>query len=320
MYLTLIYTNLKLNTDAFPIPWQNDLDTVRLIIQSFIHRVVDGDICFDPPATDDLHKAVVKELEALNIPIASVQCWILWGCQLVENFYPNHPVDLKVLIVICSLAIFYIDDVLAGKPELLLSFQPNILAGISQPDLILESLSSTLIPRMWTYFDSLAANAIAVGFYEFINGTAMEVITKTMVHSPSAPRFPEYVRLKAGAPTPYAYWLFYSPSHSSIQSYVQSIPDLLALINRVNDILSFYKEELAGEDDNFVHMTAKISNKSVTLTLQDICDESLQLIDDVSKTLAMYPGHLALFRGFLSGYLRFHTSTTRYRLRDLMTI
>jgi hypothetical protein len=171
---------------------------------------------------------------------------------------------------------------------------------------------------MWDYYDAFSANAIAVGFYEFINGTVMEELAKVIPLRSCAPNFPEYVRLKSGAPAQYAYWLFPRHRHPDLGTYAQAIPDLLAFINRVNDILSFYKEELAGEEDNFVHMRAKISGKDLISTLEDICDETLQLIDNISATLADKPAH-AVFQEYITGYLRFHLSTTRYRLEELMT-
>lgn len=225
---------------------------------------------------------------------------------------------LKVLIAICNLVIFHIDDTLSETPEVLHAFQVNLLTGQTQPDPMLECLAKVLIPRMWRYYHPLAANAIAIGFYEFIQGTAMESLTKNMNHHPSAPEFPEYVRLKSGAPAQYAYWLFHHPSRPDITPYAQTIPDFLAVINRVNDILSFYKEELAGEDDNFVHMRAKITGKGVIAALNEICEETLLLIDCISDTLSETPEHLIIFEEFMVRYLRFHTSTTRYQLKELM--
>ncbi|GJJ13593.1 hypothetical protein Clacol_007849 [Clathrus columnatus] len=293
---------------------------IRDILSSFIRRASrHGALNFDPPPTNHLEPEVLKEVNELNIDLSSVQRWFTWACQVAEGFYPSHPTDLKVLIAISNLAIFYIDDNLSKKPELLYAFQLNLLNGIPQSDPILECLSKVLIPRMWKYFHPLAANAIAVGFYEFIQGTAMESITKKMTHIPSAPEFPEYVRLKSGAPAPYAYWLFYHPDCPDVSPYLQGIPDFLGVLNRINDILSFYKEELAGEDDNFVHMRAKVSGrKGIVVTLREICEETLILIDCISDTLSGTPEHLAVFQGFIIRYIRFHTSTTRYQLKELM--
>ncbi|GJJ15707.1 hypothetical protein Clacol_009985 [Clathrus columnatus] len=297
----------------------SQLGSVRDIVRYFVRRASrNGSLNFEPPRTDELKAQVLKEIDELGIDVSSIQRWLTWACQVAEGFYPYHPMDLKVLITICNLAIFHIDDNLSKTPEILHAFQLNLLTGITQSDPILECLSKVLIPRMWKYYHPLAANAIAIGFYEFIQGTAMESLTKNMKHHPSAPEFPEYVRLKSGAPAQYAYWLFYHPARPDITPFVQAIPDFLAIINRVNDILSFYKEELAGEDDNFVHMRAKLAGKGVVAALDEICEETLLLIDCISDTLTDTPEHQIIFQEFIVRYLRFHTSTTRYRLKELM--
>jgi hypothetical protein len=154
--------------------------------------------------------------------------------------------DLKVLIVVSHLVLFYIDDILSQNPSALYEFQTNLINRRPQGHPFLDCLVEHLIPRMWHYFDPVAANAITIGFYEFILGTAMESLTKKMIHHPSGSGFPEYVRLKSGVPAPCAYWIFPRDKHPDVSAYIQAVPDLLAIINRINDILSFYKEELAG--------------------------------------------------------------------------
>jgi Trichodiene synthase (TRI5) len=207
------------------------LNAIRRIICNFVSRIPQATIRFDSPPVDELQPAVVQELYALGIPLVTIQRWLRWACQVVECFYPKHSFDLKVLIVICNLVIFYIDDTLSINPGPLLSFQLNSLTGRPQEDPILECLAQKLLPRMWAYFDPLAANAIVVSFLEFINGTIMEGMAKSMMPlHPRASTFPEYVRLKSGAPAQYAFWLFPCDKHPDIKSYLQAIPDLLAFI------------------------------------------------------------------------------------------
>ena len=87
----------------------------------------------------------------------------------------------------------------------------------------------------------------------------------------------------------------------------------------MNDILSFYKEELAGEDDNFVHMRAGLSGNGTIAALEEICEETLTEISDVTAILAHDPEAAAVFDCYIHDHLRFHFSTTRYKLEELMT-
>ncbi len=204
---------------------------IRNVIRNFVSCIPQATVRYDSPPVDALQAAVVEELNVLGIPLATIQHWLSWACQVAECFYPKHSLDLKVLIVICNLVIFYIDDILSINPGPLLTFQLNSLRGGPQEDPILECLAQKLLPRMWDYFDPLAANAIAVGFLEFINGTVMEGMAKSMMPLHRCARtFPEYMRLKSGAPAQYAFWLFPRDKQPDLKSYLQAIPDLLAFI------------------------------------------------------------------------------------------
>ncbi|KAF4566207.1 terpene cyclase [Pleurotus pulmonarius] len=295
-----------------------DLDALRDVIRKFVSRIPHVIMRFDPPPTAALQAAVKTELCALKVPLHLIERWIRWSCQVVECFYPLHILELKVLLAICNIIIFHIDDTLSRTPAILLSFQLNIAMGRPQNEPILACLANDILPRMWSYFHPLAANAIVIGFQEFINGTIMENMARSILPiSTSAPSFPEYVRLKSGAPAPYAFWLFPRDSHPDVRTYIQAIPDLMAFINRVNDILSLYKEELAGEDDNYVHMRSTLSSRNIVDTVKEICDETIAEMDRITVTLSHDPAAQATFQGYVSGYLRFHFSTTRYRLEDL---
>ncbi|GJJ08198.1 hypothetical protein Clacol_002406 [Clathrus columnatus] len=292
-------------------------ETVRGIVHSFIQRASPRiPLNFDPPAIDELKVEVLKELEEINLALSLVKKWLTWSCQLVENFYPSFPVDLRVLITLTLLIGFYVEDKVSKTPEALHNFQLNILIGRPQPDEVLECFSKVIMPRMWNQYHPIVANAICIGIYEFIQGNAMEFLLKTIKHHPSAPEFPKYVRLKSGAPAPLAYWLFYNID--DIKSYIQIMPDFFDALNWINDILSFYKEEIDGEDNNFIHMRARATGKSIVTTLEETSEETIFVIQRISETLSGVPEYLNIFEGFVARYIRFHTSTTRYRLKELL--
>ncbi|KAF4585145.1 terpene cyclase [Pleurotus pulmonarius] len=268
-----------------------DLDALRDVIRKFVSRIPHVTMRFDPPPTAALQAAVKTELCALKVPLHLIERWI--RCIARHLQYHNLPHRRHTIEDPCH------------SVEL-----PN------EP--ILACLANDILPRMWSYFHPLAANAIVIGFQEFINGTIMENMARSILPiSTSAPSFPEYVRLKSGAPAPYAFWLFPRDSHPDVRTYIQAIPDLMAFINRVNDILSLYKEELAGEDDNYVHMRSTLSSRNIVDTVKEICDETIAEMDRITVTLSHDPAAQATFQGYVSGYLRFHFSTTRYRLEDL---
>ncbi|KAK6988662.1 terpenoid synthase [Favolaschia claudopus] len=102
-----------------------------------------------------------------------------------------------------------------------------------------------------------------------------------------APKFPHYMRGKSGIAEAYAALIFKATKAQDLPliRYVRALPDLLFFLEVNNDVLSFYKEELAGETYNLIHLRtqslvsvgAKGTGINGQWTLQDtvrlLCDE-----------------------------------------------
>ena len=80
--------------------------------------------------------------------------------------------------------------------------------------------------------------------------------------------------------------------------------------------LSFYKEELAGEINNFVHDRARVTSKEVQEVLQDILDD---VIAAVARARLILQGtkEKETWERFLAGYVAFHFLSPRYKLAAL---
>jgi len=172
---------------------------------------------------------------------------------------------------------------------------------------------------MWDYYSPLAASGITIVFSDFVIGTSMETMTKNMVLHESAVQFPEYLRLKSGMSEAYGHWIFYPSATHNPLSYIQAMPDLVSFINRLNDTFSFYKEDLDGEVDNYVHMQAKLVGCTPLESLERVSHEGTRLYKQIVRILTETSSlkELASFKRFSRGYIRFHLSTPRYRLEDV---
>ena len=84
----------------------------------------------------------------------------------------------------------------------------------------------------------------------------------------------------------------------------------------ISDILSFYKEELANETNNFVHDRARVTGKGIKAVLQDILEE---VINAVTRAREILQGEKEkeTWERFLSGYVAFHFLSPRYKLETL---
>lgn len=290
----------------------------RETLLSFLSRAELDGACFDPVDVQALRVSTVLEFKRRGFDMRNVEPWLDFSCLVGEGYYPHHPMDLKVLITMTNMILTYIDDLLQSDPSALLEILPNLLVGQPQADRQLEFLVKEILPHVRDHYDLLAANAIIGSIHQFFIGVAMEDLNKTVSLSTAAPGYPEFLRLKTGAPEAFAHFIFPSQQHPDPRVYLQAMPDLCAIVNRINDVLSFYKEELQGDVNSFVRMRSKASGIDVVSALRLACDETIQCIDNVASLLSGHSDALSAFRDFVTGYIRFHTSSARYRLKELL--
>lgn len=99
--------------------------------------------------------------------------------------------------------------------------------------------------------------------------------------------------------------------------------------------LSFYKESLAGETDNLIHLRAAAEQKDPLSVLREVVEETLESIRKVEMLTAADPQLAKICRSYVvvsaddareeeradslrtQGYVEFHFRARRYRLEDL---
>jgi len=84
-----------------------------------------------------------------------------------------------------------------------------------------------------------------------------------------------------------------------------------------SDVLSFYKEELAGEDNNYISNEAYSAGESKLVVLSRVAE---RLVADVSQIESSLDGSSKdAFQSFKEGFISFHfTLEKRYRLGELL--
>ena len=93
--------------------------------------------------------------------------------------------------------------------------------------------------------------------------------------------------------------------------------DIHNLIISLSDVLSFYKEELAGERDNYVHDRALVTDKSISMVLTELVNE---LVESIERARSILKGEKEkeAWERLLAGYVAYHYTTPRYRLAELL--
>ena len=63
--------------------------------------------------------------------------------------------------------------------------------------------------------------------------------------------------------------------------------------------LSFYKEELAGETDNYIHMRASAEQKPATAVLHELVEENLESWFKIKQLASVQSGLVEICVGYL---------------------
>ncbi|KAF8187367.1 hypothetical protein K438DRAFT_1506058, partial [Mycena galopus ATCC 62051] len=171
----------------------------------------------------------------------------------------------------------------------------------------------------YKHWDPVCANIMVSAVFDFVGGNVMERRKEilTMEISFTAPNWPTYFRMKTGLAPGFSGGNFPKHAHPDISSYIQVLPDIDAYMCLANDILSFYKEGLAGETTDYVRVRSKATLKSVGHVLVEMVREVGELHARIPATLSGHPAALAAWETFEHGYIAYHLTLGRYKLSEL---
>ena len=83
-----------------------------------------------------------------------------------------------------------------------------------------------------------------------------------------------------------------------------------------SDIFSFYKEELAGERNNYVHNRRAASGQTLSETLAAIVNDAVASVERGRHNLKGKKSR-EVYEQYVRGYIYMHFSTPRYYLDDI---
>ncbi|KAG7096146.1 hypothetical protein E1B28_006819 [Marasmius oreades] len=302
-----------------------ELPCASLDVKSEIKRFLQS-VSYETPSVkfdkDGLKEAVLKEIATWNANdghhgklydrIADQ------AAALVEYSYFHHGFDAKVQFALYSWFMIFIDDLSKRMPNAITEFQHRILLHKPQLDPALEQFPR-ILGNLYLHWDPICANSMVCAALEFISGTVMEdkKEIETMLPHPYAENWPKFLRSKTGIAPAYSYAVFPRTAHPDMSVYVQVLPDMEDFINLGNDILSFYKEDLAGDEMTYVSFRAKITGKRPLRVLSEMVDEITRSHERILKVLSDYPEALKWWLTFERGYIGWHLSLKRYRLSEI---
>ncbi|KAF5311046.1 hypothetical protein D9619_007675 [Psilocybe cf. subviscida] len=238
------------------------------------------------------------------------------GVWLAAEAYGHLKSDLPRLIYIALYTAFitYLDDLFKRDVESVALFGQRLIRGERQGHHVLDGLAHAMNDAE-TQFGRTAANIIIYDTLGYMNSLLIDHETQEVNLSRDALGFPTYMRLLSGVPSCFAVFIF--PPDMPLLSYIQSIPEIRDYICYMNDVLSFYKEEIRGEEDNYISLVATSQRLAKYDVLQKLADDLARTTEQVNKILKEDPAAFHAWSTFKAGYIYFHTSNVRYKLDQL---
>ncbi|OQV04611.1 hypothetical protein CLAIMM_09466 [Cladophialophora immunda] len=249
----------------------------------------------------------------------------------VQKHYKEAAIEVKTFIALYTIFLFYIDDLVVkepGKilPELQKLSSPNTDSIYSEPCLLLWSELVTSEAHL--YYGPYSTGAIQKGFVEFLMGSIIEARFPNGLRQDSLTYIPStaahLLRDKAGAGEVYAHFMFpthLAPEDRYLGKYFVCVRDMMDWINFTNDIMSFYKENVAldvrVEENTYIQNRARCEGKPALEVLRDLCNEVVVLTESIRRGLKGEEVLEDIWENYVNGYILFHACDQRYRLNEL---
>ncbi|KAI0714028.1 terpenoid synthase [Cerioporus squamosus] len=296
------------------------ISNIKSIVQGFLDRIP-----YQSPQTPqnpDLRKEITAEILSWNDGLSQsfVKGLTDTCCRIAESAYTHTSYEHQFIVALYTAYLTYVDDVGQYNVDAVGEYVQRFTQGQGQSMVALDRLT-TLLGTLHEYHPRISADAIITNSLDSLTAMYIELVTKGDRVHPAADRYPYYLRLKAGIASAYAHLNFTKNwGGATGHFYLQMLPELELITVGINDILSFYKETLAGETDNYVHLRAAAEQKPPITVLQEVVDENLESIRKIEELAACQPGLTEICHSFVMGYVEFHFSARRYRLEEVVDV
>ncbi|CCX32288.1 isoprenoid synthase domain-containing protein [Pyronema domesticum] len=246
--------------------------------------------------------------------------------------FRRYSIELKVFLTLYTALAIYIDNVIAVHPEIMVPELRKLparwglgLAENNYKDPIIGIFMRHVTLETPKHYGPYATGVIVKGSIDYLIGCLLEAeLPKKMQVPKAAGRWTTFFRGKTGMGELYSHFLFPLEQFSEpedVRYYIASIPDIAEIINKINDILSFYKESVVGDEDyNYVCLEARRTGQTPVEILRESCDEQVRLVKEIKEALSAHDLCHEAFSEFVVGYIMYHCTNSRYRLSEIGVI
>ncbi|KAI0441823.1 isoprenoid synthase domain-containing protein [Xylaria telfairii] len=299
-----------------------NLDEIKPLLVQFQNSL--GYTGVDAKAGNDrcaLFEGMHREAARMGIPYPegsyawqSFQAGANYACVC----YPSLPLEVRIYAGIITWLAILVDKEGEEDPEAWHQFVPLFIAGGAKHHSNVARGWDRWLRLSYRLYSPVAANTIITSCLNFTNACAVEGSEMPkMTCTKGGGSWAYYIRDKNGMAETYSLISFPEAICPNHELYMEAIPDMVRYLCLVNDLFSFYKEECAMETRNYVRTRASYEGVGVYEVLRQIMEETVDAHHRIMLVLEGKEPYARYWNEHALGYVSYHTTSERYKLRDM---
>lgn len=241
-----------------------------------------------------------------------------------EKLYPNHTFSTKVYTTVYTTFLTYIDDQV-DNPSIIDDLE-RFAFGISNEfhNPVVGCLQHLVVHETPRHFSIYITGLIFKTTIDYVLSAVLEFRYPNGL--PTLPPntctgFPLFQRKKTGASECFALFLFPEhlfPAKDYLPKFLPVIPEVIEMFDGINDVLSFYKECVVGnENNNFVLNKSRCMGVTPMDVLKETGQRMVECNRGTREALVKEPALQKVCSDCFDGYITWHCDQKRYRLNEL---
>ncbi|KAI0204891.1 longiborneol synthase [Astrocystis sublimbata] len=266
-----------------------------------------------------MHEKAIKIGLPLDNPMSAKGFWLGFSEGLLPH--TGHPVQVQAYIGLVTWLVVLYDDIVGQKGQMQDEagrFHDRFFRGEMQPNALLNGIAE-LIREAPEHFDPVLSTLLQTSILHFLTSNLLEQRSefKSLRVTKEGREFPYYFRGMSGMDLAYTVFTYPKALYPDIGVFIEAIPDMAKFTNISNDVLSFYKEELASDKRNYINNRAVCEGKDALEVLEAVKSEAVECARRIRHMLKGTGKYAQAFDDCVRGYMAMHTTNPRYRLSEL---
>ncbi|KAL0568086.1 hypothetical protein V5O48_013911 [Marasmius crinis-equi] len=228
--------------------------------------------------------------------------------------FSHLPYRARVHVATYTACVAVLDDVFQTDPERMGGFHERFIQGLPQGHPILEVFVKILLETP-KYYGRIQSALIITSSLDYVTSLSVDLEIPKMTDVSEFSSFAAYCRDLSGIGIAYAMFIF--TEDIPFATYGPCVTHMKTYLNCMNDVLSFYKEELNGEEDNYASILAKGASITKYDAVQRLANDVAEADERIMKALYSHQAAIDSWKSVRAGFVTFHFSCPRYNLDEV---